>query len=58
MKKHYMRKKGEPSPLPKRDLMIGKRASLLFLLLSFILQTGQKKLPFQLSLMLDIYKLF
>jgi hypothetical protein len=35
MKKHIMRKKGEPSPLPKRDLMIGKRASLLFSLLSF-----------------------
>jgi hypothetical protein len=30
-----MRKKGEPSPLPKRDLMIGKSASSLFSLLSF-----------------------
>jgi hypothetical protein len=44
--KKIMRKKGEPSPLPKRDLMIGKRASLLFSLLSFILQAGQKKTSF------------
>jgi hypothetical protein len=36
-----MRKKGEPSPLPKRDLMIGKSASLLFLLLSFTDKTGK-----------------